>query len=217
MKFKYYLSCLLLAALILTGCSRSFDSSGYMTSIMDVLYKGDDTAYMHFTGISHSDASLYRDQWLASSTEAFLTAFGSGTPSEATMDRISSLLTQIDSNVSYQITSTSTDDTGAIVVQMTVQPMHIIIDNYAAIQTFVTSFNEKNAAFSYADLTEEAYYDAYLDGILTILESHLSDMTFGDDVTIDIPISKNDDGLYTISEASLTEIQNSILPWPDGN
>ena len=44
MKFKYYLSCLFLFVILLTGCGRSFDSQGYLTSIMDVLYKGDYTA-----------------------------------------------------------------------------------------------------------------------------------------------------------------------------
>ena len=68
---------------------------------------------------------------------------------------------------------------------------------------------------AYANLTEEAYYDTYLDGILTILESHLADMTFGKDTTLDITLSKNDGGLYTISEDTLTEIQNTILPWPE--
>ena len=71
----------------------------------------------------------------------------------------------------------------------------------------------KNADFSYADLTEEAYYDTYLDGILTILESHLADMTFGEATTLDIPLEKNSDGLYTISEDTLTAIQNTLLPW----
>ena len=93
MKFKYYLSCLFLFVILLTGCGRSFDSQGYLTSIMDVLYKGDYTAYMDFTGTSRTDVSLYRDQWLSESTDAFLTAFGAGQPSEETTDRISGLLT----------------------------------------------------------------------------------------------------------------------------
>ena len=127
MKFKYYLSCLFLFIILLTGCGRSFDSQGYLTSI---------------------------------------------------------------------------------------RPLNILTDNYDTIQTYVHSFNEKNASFAYANLTEEAYYDTYLDGILTILESHLADMTFGKDTTLDITLSKNDGGLYTISEDTLTEIQNTILPWP---
>ena len=38
MKFKYSLPCLLLLVVMLTGCGRNFDSSGYVTSIMDTLY-----------------------------------------------------------------------------------------------------------------------------------------------------------------------------------
>lgn len=60
MKFKYYLSCLFLFVILLTGCGRSFDSQGYLTSIMDVLYKGDYTAYMDFT-VPHGQMSHFTE------------------------------------------------------------------------------------------------------------------------------------------------------------
>ena len=180
------------------------------------LYKGDYTSYMDFTGVSRSDVSLYRDQWLTSSAEAFMTAFGAGTPSEETTDRIIALLTQLYANASYEVTAeTHASDGSPKTVQLSIRPLNILKDNYDAIQVYVHSFNEKNADFSYADLTEEAYYDTYLDGILTILESHLADMTFGEATTLDIPLEKNSDGLYTISEDTLTAIQNTLLPWPE--
>ena len=212
MKFKYSLPCLLLLVVMLTGCGHNFDSSGYVTSIMDTLYKGNYTSYMDFTGVSRSDVSLYRDQWLTSSAEAFMTAFGAGTPSEETTDRIIALLNQLYANASYEVTAS---DGSPQTVQLSIRPLNILKDNYNAIQVYVHSFNEKNADFSYADLTEEAYYDTYLDGILTILESHLADMTFGETTTLDIPLEKNSDGLYTISEDTLTAIQNTLLPWPE--
>ena len=213
MKFKYSLPCLLLLVVMLTGCGRNFDSSGYVTSIMDTLYKGNYTSYMDFTGVSRSDVSLYRDQWLTSSAEAFMTAFGAGTPSEETTDRIIALLNQLYANASYEVTAeTPASDGSPQTVQLSIRPLNILKDNYDAIQVYV---NEKNADFSYADLTEEAYYDTYLDGILTILESHLADMTFGEATTLDITLEKNSDGLYTISEDTLTAIQNTLLPWPE--
>ena len=216
MKFKYSLPCLLLLVVMLTGCGRNFDSSGYVTSIMDTLYKGNYTSYMDFTGVSRSDVSLYRDQWLTSSAEAFMTAFGAGTPSEETTDRIIALLNQLYANASYEVTAeTLASDGSPQTVQLSIRPLNILKDNYDAIQVYVHSFNEKNADFSYADLTEEAYYDTYLDGILTILESRLADMTFGEATTLDIPLEKNSDGLYTISEDTLTAIQNTLLPWPE--
>ena len=216
MKFKYSLPCLLLLVVMLIGCGHNFDSSGYVTSIMDTLYKGNYTSYMDFTGVSRSDVSLYRDQWLTSSAEAFMTAFGAGTPSEETTDRIIALLNQLYANASYEVTAeTPASDGSPQTVQLSIRPLNILKDNYNAIQVYVHSFNEKNADFSYADLTEEAYYDTYLDGILTILESHLADMTFGEATTLDIPLEKNSDGLYTISEDTLTAIQNTLLPWPE--
>ena len=166
--------------------------------------------------VSRSDVSLYRDQWLTSSAEAFMAAFGAGTPSEETTDRIIALLNQLYANASYEVTAeTPASDGSPQTVQLSIRPLNILKDNYNAIQVYVHSFNEKNADFSYADLTEEAYYDTYLDGILTILESHLADMTFGETTTLDIPLEKNSDGLYTISEDTLTAIQNTLLPWPE--
>ena len=147
---------------------------------------------------------------------SFYDSFGSGTPSEETTDRIIALLTQLYANASYDVTAeTSASDGSPQTVQLSIRPLNILKDNYDAIQVYVHSFNEKNADFSYAGLTEEAYYDTYLDGILTILESHLADMTFGEATTLDIPLEKNNDGLYTISEDTLTAIQNTLLPWPE--
>ena len=83
MKFKYSLPCLLLLVVMLTGCGHNFRQQRLRDfNIMDTLYKGNYTSYMDFTGVSRSDVSLYRDQWLTSSAEAFMTAFGAGTPSE---------------------------------------------------------------------------------------------------------------------------------------
>lgn len=158
MKFKYSLPCLLLLVVMLTGCGHNFDSSGYVTSIMDTLYKGNYTSYMDFTGVSRSDVSLYRDQWLTSSAEAFMTAFGAGTPSEETTDRIIALLNQLYANASYEVTAeTPASDGSPQTVQLSIRPLNILKDNYDAIQVYVHSFNEKNADFSYADLTCDNY------------------------------------------------------------
>ena len=142
MKFKYSLPCLLLLVVMLTGCGRNFDSSGYVTSIMDTLYKGNYTSYMDFTGVSRSDVSLYRDQWLTSSAEAFMTSFGAGTPSEETTDRIIALLNQLYANASYEVTAeTPASDGSPQTVQLSIRPLNILKDNYDAIQVYFHSFN----------------------------------------------------------------------------
>lgn len=87
------------------------------------------------------------------------------TPTEETTDRIIALLNQLYANASYEVTAeTPASDGSPQTVQLSIRPLNILKDNYDAIQVYVHSFNEKNADFSYADLTEEAYYDTYLDG-----------------------------------------------------
>lgn len=125
------------------------------------------------------------------------------------------LLTQLYANASYEASTGASSDDGTLSVQLTIRPLNILTDNYDTIQTYVHSFNEKNASFAYANLTEEAYYDTYLDGILTILESHLADMDLWQRHNTGSHFKQNDGGLYTISEDTLTEIQNTILPWPE--
>ena len=143
MKFKYSLPCLLLLVVMLTGCGHNFDSSGYVTSIMDTLYKGNYTSYMDFTGVSRSDVSLYRDQWLTSSAEAFMTAFGAGTPSEETTDRIIALLNQLYANASYEVTAeTPASDGSPQTVQLSIRPLNILKDNYDAIQAMAGVYSE---------------------------------------------------------------------------
>lgn len=105
MKFKYSLPCLLLLVVMLTGCGHNFERQRLRDFNHGTLYKGNYTSYMDFTGVSRSDVSLYRDQWLTSSAEAFMTAFGAGTPSEETTDRIIALLNQLYANASYEDTA----------------------------------------------------------------------------------------------------------------
>ena len=71
--------------------------------------------------------------------------------------------THLYANASYEVTAeTPASDGSPKTVQLSIRPLNILKDNYDAIQVYVHSFNEKNADFSYADLTEEAYYDTCL-------------------------------------------------------
>ncbi len=97
-------------------------------------------------------------------------------------------------------------------VYITVRPLLLIEGNYAALADYRKTFNEKNTAYTYADLTSEAYADAYMDGLLTILEQSLFDIPQGPPQTIAVPISQNEDGLFTLDPAVLKRLQLIIFP-----
>lgn len=210
MKFKIYFSCLIASILILSGCTRHFDGVGYVTSMMEALYKGDYTAYADFTGITTSEASLYRNQWLTNAADNFITMVGAGTPSDEMYERTTELFKKIYANVKYEVIAD--DETGTI--QMTIAPMNLLVDNYESIQNYVNDFNARNDAYAFASLTDQEFYDTYLDGILTILESQLAGLSYGDTIQLEITISQDENGLYTLSTETLTAIQENVLKWP---
>ncbi len=212
MKFKIYWLSLLLGILVMTGCTRFFDSSGYVTAMTDALYKGDYSAYAQFTGISTAEASQYRDQWLSNAADNFITAMGSGNPSDEVRSRITELLKKIFANARYEINDEENGD-----VQMTIWPVDLIIKNYDALQTYVTDFNRKNDAFAFASMSEEEFYDTYLEGIITILESHLAELSYLEPVQLNISICRDENGLYAIDSKTLTDIQENIIKWPEGD
>lgn len=210
-KFFVMLSVGMLIPAMLTGCGRSFDSAGYVTAMMDALYKGDYAAYADFTGITTSEVSLYRDSWLENTTDNFMTLVGSGTPSDETRERAMDLFKKIYANAKYEVTVNPDD--GSIV--MTISPIDLIAQNNEAIMNYVNDFNAKNDAFAFASLTEPEFYDTYLDGILTILESNLAQLSWLEPMQMTITISQDEEGLYTITSDTLAEIQNTILKWPE--
>lgn len=209
MKFRIYF-CALLSILTLAGCTRLFDSSGYMTATLDALYKGDYAAYAGFTGISTAEASQYRDQWLMNAADHFITAMGSGKPSDEMYDRITELLKKIYANAKYEF-SVNEDNS----ILLTVYPIDLLISNYETLQAYVADFNKKNDAFAFASLTEQEFNDTYLDGILTILESQLTNLSYQTPVQLTVSISQDEEGLYTIAPEALSDIQENILRWPD--
>lgn len=209
MKFRIYFSCILMGILCLTGCSRLFDSKGYVTAMMDALYKGDYGDYAEFTGISTAETSRYREQWLSNATDNFITIMGAGEPSDEIRDRTTELLKKIYANARYEVSGENDH------IQMTICPINLITGSYDALNDYVSSFNAKNDDFAFAALTEQEFYDTYLDGILTILESRLAEIAYEAPVCLDIIIDRDADGLYTIDSATLAEIQAHILLWPE--
>lgn len=210
MKVKIYCLSLLLGILIMTGCTRFFDSSGYVAAMTDALYKGDYGAYAQFTGISTAEVSQYRDQWLSNTADNFITIMGSGNPSDEMRSRITDLLKKIYANAKYEITNEENGD-----VQMTIWPIDLITRNCDTLQAYVTDFNTKNDTFAFSSMSEEEFYDTYLEGIITILESHLAELSYQEPVQLNISICRDENGLYTIDSKTLAGIQENILQWPD--
>lgn len=219
----------LLTLITISGCSRKIELSNYLISSLDAVYKGNYQEYSGYTGLTTTEISSIRNQWLASRTDSFIEFLG-GDPSTISDDmrkRISDLLTAIYSNARYEVSDpgengsngkdssvTESNEPTHEEVTITVYPITLIKNNYKALSEYMTSFSENNEKYGYADMTSSEYQDAYLEGIITILEAQLTDIPYGKAETITVEIGQTEKGLYEIDSKSMSKIDALIIKKP---
>ena len=204
---------LLLAALLLCGCARSFNSQDCAQAVILTLFKGDYTQYADLTGQSTALISSQRAAWLDNRTDLLLRTLGAPTPSEEMKKRVSSLLTTLYSKAEFEVSP------GEEEVTVTVTPVTLIPECAADLAAQASAWNERNEAYEFADLSPEAYNDAYLDSLLPILESRLTAIPTGSRLTLTLPLKMDDNGLYALPADALEDLAEKAvsfdLPEPE--
>ena len=208
--------------LLITGCGPVFDGSRYVSSMLDALYKANYTEYAELTGTTTAEISTTRETWIGSQADSFLEAFGAASASETTRSRVIRFLNNAYAGAAFTVrnsdagntgSGSSAADSGAATVFVSFRPMNLISDNYEDLKHWKDSFNQKNTAYTYADLDSAAYADAYMDGVLTVLEQDLTNIPLGEEVCFRIPLSKNADGLYAADAGALARLGKALLPF----
>ena len=218
---KARLIAVLIALLLLTGCAPKFDGSSYISSMLDALYKANYTSCAELTGSTTAELSATRETWIGRQADRFLDAFGAAAASDATRDRVILFLNNMYANASFSVRASdagnlrggSASGADAETVFVSFRPMTLIPENYEALQKWQASFNQKNTSYTYADLDSMAYTDAYMDGLMTVLEQQLTNIPLGEEVTFRIPVNKGEDGLYAADAGALARLANALLPF----
>ena len=200
---------LLLSLTLLTGCRQTPDMRGGAQALLDTVYKGSPSDYSRLTGIPTADLSSEQSAWLDGQADLFIHCFGGLTPSPQMRERIQKFLGMAYAGADYSVQA------GGQTVTVTIRPITLFTDSLPQIQEWTENFNSKNAAFAYYEQTSQEYADAYLDGLLTLLTSRLSDLPYGDPVQLSLPWSRGGDHLFTFDPSALKDITQAILPFPE--
>ena len=208
-----------LALLLITGCGPVFDGGRYVSSLLDALYKANYTDYAELTGTTTAELSTMRETWMSGQTDLFLKAFGAEAASDSSRARVTQFLNNVYAGASFTVRvsdagniNAASEDSDAGSVYVTFRPICLISESYPALQDSLAAFNKKNSTYGYADLDSTAYTDAYLDGLMTVLEQHLTDLPLGDEVSFRVPISKTADGLYQADASAIARLSRAFLP-----
>lgn len=207
---------IMLTSISLWGCRRSFDKTGYVTALLDACYHGEYSQYSYFTGMATAQLSGLQDEWLEAETDRFLAMFGSLSPSEGTREDIKNMLRMIYASTSYSVEEPQAPDLvdsgEEKYVTVRLEPIMLIKDNYDEIKEYTDAFNKANGEFKYYELSAGGYADEFLEGILTLLKSHLSSIPFDEPKDITISLKKGEDGLFSVSPDDLLLIRDTMFP-----
>ncbi len=200
---KLLLNVLILSCVIFTtACGSSIDATAYVEASLNALYKGDYKAYADFRKLSDKEAQeeiegIHRTQIAASLSSYEFT--------EEQIEEYTTLETSLYALAKYEVGEAVKDDNGNYVVPVTVYPCDVLIvldENLDALTL------EKMAADSDLDPTSS---DVIYELLTESLELSIKDCNYGDVVSVDLPVVKDTDGLYGITDTDLEKLENALF------
>lgn len=208
MKRRKSLVALLLAMImvLLCGCGSGMsaeDAKAYTKSILDATYKGEFKDYIKWTDSTEEEAKKLYDSNMDTTLEQ--AGFAELGISDELLAKYKQLFMDMASNAKYEVGEVKEGDNDEYTVEVTVYPF----TGFDGLQDEVTSQLDIN---SLADKSEQEMYEAIFTKMYEIMAQKLESPTYGDAQTFTVHVTPDDDGVYSISESELAEIDNAMFP-----
>lgn len=202
---------LITALLVCTGCAGKFDAKGYVKAIMDASYKAEYTKYLELTNDTQSNAVDNYESIMDMKTEMFSEALGIQSYENSKVE-LCSLTKEIFSKTQYTIEDVK-EENDEYIVTIGIKPVNIWPAIMEKSEVFIKEFNEKNQAGAFADYSEAQYYKEYVAGILDIFRNEVANITYGEEIHIDVKVQRDEDGsgLYMLKSEDYMKIDSGVF------
>lgn len=206
---------LLLAAvmLVLTGCGRKFDASGYVTGILDIAFQ-DETSQAMATMGDVTEKELHEKH-----QEIIYTFVENNITNELTMNEIKEtefyvLCEQIFSTMKYQVGEASKVGKRQYEVPVEISPSDVFVRFGEALEKDAAKIAAAMEAGEYKG-TEDEIMQQVLDDIINhsyeLLSVAHQDMEFGEKTTVILTVESNDENEYAIKDGDIDNLIVKIL------
>ncbi len=187
-------------SMLLGGCGKKLsveDAPAYVQSALDTCYKGEFKTYMEFTNSTEEEAqALYQDGLDANLEASGITSVG---VSQELQDQYRQLFTDLLAMSKYTVGEAKEDGDG-FTVEVSVEPF-AMFDNLQ--EEMIEAVYTEEAA----ELTTEDELNAFVyQKMYELMSSKLGSPEYGDPQTVTVHIQPDDDGIQTINEDDLVEI-----------
>lgn len=200
-----------MAVMMLSGCARKFDASGYTKAVLDVCYKGETEQYMKLTNSSKEEAEAV----FSDNMEQIMEEFAALNLSEELQASYKEFFEDLAKNVKYTVGEAVPDKKGNFMVDVSVEPITNLQDTY---EEFMTQTEEYTTQLSNDIInggetpTEEEMQNKVFEIYYNILRDSIdAGINYGEAQTVTMHVNKGNNNVYEIPEADLTALDELTI------
>lgn len=198
--------CLLLCAILLTGCSKRFskqDAQGYVQAVLDTVYKGKTVKFPEFVSLTAKDASSIHEEKL---DEALHSLEISGMNlSDSTENKLRTSLSDILASSKYTVGVVAETDDG-FAVEVEVQEFTML----DTLEEDLLTLAEQREAEIEQIQNEEDLNDFVMELTCEVLEKKALHPTYGEKETAVIYLTEDEEGIYRIDKNNLEALDTLL-------
>lgn len=212
---KLLLSCFATVFLLLTtACSPSFNHADYVKGILQNKYYGDSTLYLKNTDTSEENAQTEYEQGIKKQIDNFFSNILLCETKNIDEDVYQSALTlykELFKNVKFEVGEATEIDENKYTVTITLEPL-LTISN-AADDISKMFLEELNNWDDKNDTDMKQLDNSTAKHAIELIQSHVDDISYGPAEKLDIIVSKDSDGKWSIAEEDLAEVDSIVISY----
>ena len=192
---------------LLSGCGSKMtpeDAQAYVASALDAAFKGELDEYMKQTDSTREEAQAMYD--LGIETNMQNSGFEDAGISEELQEKYRQLYMDLYKQVDYTLGNAQETEDG-FTVDVTVKPFTIFDTLNEDLLHIVETDPTAAALTTEAEMNEFVYQKMY-----ELMSASAEEPTYGEPVTITVHVTKNSDGIYTINEDDLSQVDLAAFP-----
>lgn len=211
------------AAGLLSGCraepfSGTFDATRYVQGGLDCLYKGIYDDYRATTDATEEEAAEIYEEGMKTESQSFEVYFDLSL-SDEDREKVIAAYKKVYQKADYTVEKAALkkeDSTKEYLVEVHIRPLLIFEDILPEYNAFV---DEMNARYTQevVDAMDDSAYSAYLSQyaqkIVSLMESHVDTVTYGEEQSFTVHVQPDSDGIYEIPAEDLQAIDAIVIQY----
>lgn len=177
------------------------DAKGFVQSAMDAAYREDYGAYADYVGLSEDEAKKQQDDDFQEVINQQFT--GEEGFSEEQIAAYTDIMREAYKLAKYEVLEEKKDEDGNYIVTIKTEPAYV----FTTMQENIAKAAQEKETQGQDIQKPEVLSSVLIEGVQTSIDNNM----YGEAVTFEVRVTKNDSGAYGLSKAELNHIEMSMF------